>query len=622
MKILVVEDDKPTASALAEVLTAHHYIVNTVADGQTGLQLVQTFEYDLILLDVILPRLDGISLCRQLRSQGYQKPILLLTVKDSSTDKAIGLNAGADDYMVKPFNLSELIARIRALLRRGSAVLTPVLTWENLQLDPSTSKVSCEGKLLRLTAKEYQLLELFLRNQERIFSRSAILEHLWSCTEYPGEDAVTTHVKGLRQKLKAGGVTTDLIETVYGLGYRLKSPPQQEKPTPAISSLQSSEPSRQQAEAKVVASLVKLWERFKDSFIDQVALLERVVTALQAGTLAPELQHKAKQEAHKLAGALGSFGFTEGSRLAREIEKLLQITTDLEQVQAKQLSQLVSLLKQELEKPPAATASASVCEVQSALMLVIDDDMVLTERIESSAIAWGFRVKVATNLAAAIEAIASHPPNIILLDLTFANSTNSGLNFLAKLTNQTPAIPVLVLTGHNSLADRVQVARLGGHGFLHKSVPINEILQAATQVLARAAAAQARVMVVDDDPVVLATLSTLLEPWGLDVTTLVNPQQFWEVLENSVPDLLILDVEMPGFSGIELCQVVRNDPRWSSLPVLFLSVHTDAQTVHQVFTVGADDYVHKPIVEPELFARVLNRLERAKVQRHLRKLVG
>jgi diguanylate cyclase (GGDEF)-like protein len=112
---------------------------------------------------------------------------------------------------------------------------------------------------------------------------------------------------------------------------------------------------------------------------------------------------------------------------------------------------------------------------------------------------------------------------------------------------------------------------------------------------------------------VLAALSTLLKPWGLHVTTLAQPQQFWQALEATVPDLLILDIEMPGFSGIELCQVVRNDPRWSELPVLFLSAHRDAETVHQVFAVGADDYVQKPIVGPELIARILNRLERTRI---------
>jgi diguanylate cyclase (GGDEF)-like protein len=200
-----------------------------------------------------------------------------------------------------------------------------------------------------------------------------------------------------------------------------------------------------------------------------------------------------------------------------------------------------------------------------------------------------------------------------VLNLTFPQTTENGLTLLAELTKATPSVPVLVLTGRNQLSDRVEVARLGGHAFLQKPITPEEILKAVTQELNRTQKAEAKVLIVDDDPQVLTALSTLLEPWGLHVTTLAQPQQFWQVLEANAPDLLILDIEMPGFSGIELCQVVRNDPRWSELPVLFLSGHSDPKIVHQVFAVGADDYVPKPIVGPELIARILNRLERTRI---------
>ncbi|MBW4592225.1 MAG: response regulator [Brasilonema angustatum HA4187-MV1] len=617
MKILVVEDDERTNAILTEALTAHNYIVNTVVDGQTGLQLVQNFEYDLILLDIMLPGLDGISVCRQLRQERYQIPIMLLTAKDNSLDKVMGLNAGADDYMVKPFNVSELIARIRALLRRPkSATLTFVLSWGNLQFDTSKSLVTCDQKPLRLTVKEYQLLELFLRNPHRIFSKSAIVENLWSDAEHPAEDVVRTHIKGLRQKLKAGGVIADFLETVYGLGYRLKSPPGSEQSTDAISSSQSIETSKKQAQTEIVESLAKLWERFKDSFIDEVESILQAITALEAGILEPEVQQKAKHKAHKLAGALGSFGFHEGSSLAREIEQLLSVT-NLDRLQTEQLSKLVNLLQQELQKPPVLPTSTAVCFAQHGLILVIDDDPALAERIRLEAAAWGFQVEVAPSLAAASEAMTNNLPDVILLDLTFAEPAESGLTFLAQLRNQHLEIPVIVLTGRNSLADRLEAACLGSHAFIHKSVCSSEILRAVTQVLNHAQTAQAKVMIVDDDPKLLESLSALLEPWGLHLTTLADPQQFWQVLEASVPDLLILDVKMPDINGVELCQVVRNDPQWSQLPVLFLSACHDAQTMHQVFIAGADDYIQKPIVGPELIARIFNRLERTKIHRDL-----
>lgn len=222
MKILLVEDDERIAEALAEALTDQHYAVELATDGQAGWEMVEVFTYDLLLLDVMLPKLDGISVCQQLRSQGYSMPILLLTAKDTITDKVIGLDAGADDYVVKPFNLQELLARIRALLRRGSESLPPILEWGSLHLNPNTCNVTYGEQRLNLTPKEYALLELFLRNSRRVFSRGAILEHLWPFEKLPEEEAVKTHIKGIRQKLKSVGAPADLIETVYGIGYRLK----------------------------------------------------------------------------------------------------------------------------------------------------------------------------------------------------------------------------------------------------------------------------------------------------------------------------------------------------------------------------------------------------------------
>jgi diguanylate cyclase (GGDEF)-like protein len=158
---------------------------------------------------------------------------------------------------------------------------------------------------------------------------------------------------------------------------------------------------------------------------------------------------------------------------------------------------------------------------------------------------------------------------------------------------------------------------LGGRAFLQKTLSPAQVLKAVSEVLQQVDSTQARVMVVDDDPQILATLQRLLEPWGIKVTTLDEPQQFWETLEATQPDLLILDIKMPQVSGVELCQVVRNDSRWGGLPILVLTAYTDADTVNQVFSVGADDFVSKPIVGPELVTRIINRLERIKLVRSL-----
>ena len=225
MKILIVEDDDRIAKPLAEDLRHQHHVVEIAADGLEGWEYTQAIDYDLILLDLMLPKLDGISLCKQLRQSQYNALILMLTAKDTTSDKIIGLDAGADDYLVKPFEIEELAARIRALCRRSQETKPPILTYGKLQLDPANNEVKYDGRVLTLTPKEYMILELFMRHRDRVFSRSAILDKLWELDRViiAGDRTVRTHITNLRHKLKDAGMSSDCIETVYGLGYRLRS---------------------------------------------------------------------------------------------------------------------------------------------------------------------------------------------------------------------------------------------------------------------------------------------------------------------------------------------------------------------------------------------------------------
>lgn len=224
MRILLIEDDERIADSLAEALTDQHYVVDIAADGQIGWEFVKSFTYDLLLLDLMLPQIDGISLCQKLRLEGYSMPILMLTARDTTNDQVRGLDAGADDYVIKPYKVQALLARIRALLRRGTST-PPALEWGELCLDSNTCEVTYKQQRLPITPKEYRLLELFLRQGSGVLNRNAILENLWSFEEPPGEDTIKAHIKRLRQKLKGVGAPDDFIETVYGLGYRLKSNP-------------------------------------------------------------------------------------------------------------------------------------------------------------------------------------------------------------------------------------------------------------------------------------------------------------------------------------------------------------------------------------------------------------
>jgi DNA-binding response OmpR family regulator len=187
VKVLVIEDDDRIAQAIAEALRDQRNIVEIAVDGVLGLHLAETEKFDMIILDIMLPKLDGISLCRQLRQQGITSPILMLTARDTSEDKVLGLDVGADDYVIKPFDLPELLARIRALLRRGPVAPSSILEWEKLMLDPQICQVTYDTISLALTPTEYRLLELFLRNGSRVLSRGLILERVWAFEDMPAE---------------------------------------------------------------------------------------------------------------------------------------------------------------------------------------------------------------------------------------------------------------------------------------------------------------------------------------------------------------------------------------------------------------------------------------------------
>jgi DNA-binding response OmpR family regulator len=631
MKILLVEDEQGAAEVLRNILTNQHYIVDLAIDGETGLSLAQMFAYDLILLDIMLPKLDGLMFCKQLRAQKIDTPIILLTVLDTSTSKVIGLNAGADDYVVKPFDTNELLARIRALMRRKSPALSSVIEAGNVSLDSTSSKVTCNGQLLHLTAKEYALLELFLRNSHRIFSQQLLLDYLWSSEEVPLTNTVRAHIKTLRQKLRQAGAD-ELIETVHGMGYRLKLGQDGQDKVKLSDAVGFDQPTEVDATTTIVersqplissSVLSDIWNRFKPEYSDRLTLLQENITALLAGTLTEEQAQQAQASAHLLIGSLGSFGFTEASRLCCEIEQIFRAGIKQSQAEVEYLSQLVVALRQELQRPVATEApavAAKRCQRQrfadnikeQPQLLIINNDIQLSQQLIKEAEICGIEALVATNLTEVREATATKCPNVVLLDLCFSNSIESGLELLAELTTNNWALPVLVFSAVEDFATRLKVARLGGQIFLPKPLVPTIVLAAVIQVLQRSDIVHAKIMIVDDDPQMLKILRSLLEPWGFELTLLDNPQRFWDTLNAFNPDLLILDVGM-SLSGIDLCQVVRNDLYWNHLPVVFLSVHKDAQTMNRVFSVGADDYLTKPIVGPELIARIINRLERTHI---------
>jgi len=337
MRILLVEDDENLAKALETVLDKHNYLVDTATDGETAWEMADLIPYDLVLLDVGLPKLDGITLCRRFRDKDPNLPIMLMTVRDSITDKIAGLDSGADEYLVKPFNLQEFLARIRVLGRRFSERSDAILTFGKIRFNPQGREVSCDGQTVPLSRKEYLLVELFLRHPNRVFSRSAIADHLWSVDNMPTEDTIKSHIRRIRLKLKEMGAP-NLIETHYGHGYRIN---------PAFIEVSSPEvpPPADQAN-ELDEATGQIWQQIRASVLKQVDELEHAIAGFNTDSPNSETLQTAQKNAHQIAGTVGTFGFDAASHIARAIESLLESSSPWKSRTS--LHQLVDVLRTEL----------------------------------------------------------------------------------------------------------------------------------------------------------------------------------------------------------------------------------------------------------------------------------
>ena len=222
MRILVIEDEKKVASFIKKGLEEEHYAVDTAYDGETGLYMAEVNEYDLIILDLMIPKIDGLEVLKRIRTGKNSVPILVLTAKDTVEDIVKGLDAGCDDYLTKPFNFMVFLARIRALLRREKIDKEPLLKIADLTLSPVTHKVTRMGKEVDLTSKEYALLEYFMRNPDKVLTRTMISEHVWDYHFDSLTNVVDVYVNYLRRKIDKD-FEPKLIHTIRGVGYILSA---------------------------------------------------------------------------------------------------------------------------------------------------------------------------------------------------------------------------------------------------------------------------------------------------------------------------------------------------------------------------------------------------------------
>ncbi|MDY6940165.1 MAG: response regulator, partial [Cyanobacteriota bacterium] len=581
--------------------------------------------YDLLLLDVVLPEIDGITLCRQLRELGSDIPILLLTARNKSTDKVEGLNAGADDYLIKPFDLEELLARIRALLRRSAAPTAETIEWGNVCLHLHSCEARYRDRLLPLTPTEYSILELLFRRPQQTITQPQLIEHVWKFKDPPGGTTLRSHIKSLRKKFKASGLRGELIKTIYGVGYRLERVEESDT-RPDAPTEQTRLPRREQ---KTLAALRQYWEKFRNGIFQDIDNIERVVT--DGGQLSIAID-----TAHKLVGILGGLRLLDAARLASEIENLLRSETRIEadpifdlDVWVAQVRERLSTLRQMLENPqfqtqapknpPATPPETSKRSPRIPLVAIVDDDIELAEELRKSIVAKGLQASVANSLSEGKAQIERNPPDAVVLDLCFPQDVEDGFYLLAQLRKRSPQIPAIILTVRGTLDARAEAANFRTVAFLCKPCTPEQVLHAIERALQPPSSRAAKIAIVDDDPNFLSLFRSNLQSDELEISTLDDPQRFWEYLETVNPDLLVLDLSMPDFSGFQLARVIRNDPRWQELPIICLTAYYDRENLERAFAVGADDCLNKSLSSGELRTRLRGHLQRVRRLRNSQK---
>jgi diguanylate cyclase (GGDEF)-like protein len=645
MKLLIIADDQQLAEILKNNLK-NRYVIDVANDRPHGLQLLTDHTYDLILLDSGASAIDGLTFCQGLRRSGNQVLILLMSSQNTTMDRVMGLDAGADDYVAKPVPFGELEARIRALLRRRTVSELPILTWGKLRIETSSCNVFYDGTPLGLTTKEYSIVELLLRQKERIFSQRALLDALWpSDNNSRGEETVRTHMKRLRQKLRPVGAA-DLIETVYGLGYRLNpalkvvAEVPTEVPTEVGSdsnadsiAVAGKQDGSQDGSQDITvtqdntitqdSTITQFWEKQSGRFLQRIAALNHLSQALQRNLSDQELRSQVKQDCIQLVGAIGGVCFPEALPKVKAFGEWLQTSSLTTPTDIQRLRQQIALLGQLLEEIIRHGGNDRSSRLESRpraildnnpeqRILMVDPDREYVTELMAAGHRWGFQIVRTTSPLAARESIARVCPDLLLVDCS--SGTLDNISLLQLLRERCPYGPICILADGDAL-DRVAIEKLGGYGFYRKSIPKNVLLQRLQESLPMRQSQNfitgGKVLVVDDDRVMLVFLKGILEPWGFQVTLCNDPRECLALIERDRPDLLILDLEMPQVHGLVLCEQLRSQPETALLPILVLTAHQNLESIQKVYSAGADDFVSKPVITPELMTRIFNRLERS-----------
>ncbi len=367
---------------------------------------------------------------------------------------------------------------------------------------------------------------------------------------------------------------------------------------------------------RLSAGMEGLWRKFRGQILRRVEVLEEAGRALAIGALEEDGRRAAEREAHKLAGSVGTFGFREGSDLARRIEQILCTATPPTDDQVSLYVECVARLRAELEARAGdgdGGAADPMPRTIESLLLVDADERFAAAMLASAAQRGVAAVAVSSDVAP--RRLVETRPEIVVIDATPGDRWATRLELLRVLATSEPPIPAIIIGDEEAGVRRAAVLERHDTAFLRKPVTPEQVFDEGQKLLRNLKPERGRVLVVDDDPQVLEAIRTVLRKEGYEVDDLGDPLRLLQELELQPPDLLVLNLDMPHLSGIELCWLVRAHPVWQGVPIVILTAHREAEVVQRVFAAGADDFVLKPLVGPELITRVANRLERARLYR-------
>ena len=641
----MVDDDPASAELIRYLLGGRGHRVVVAGLGSEALGAAQRQPPDIVLTDLHLPDMDGFQLLARLRQAGVGAPMLAVTGSAGPGDRERVLHAGFDAYLSKPIDPAGFVGRVESYLSAavpaqppeptpgeprnppvpGTALGTVVLALHQEPLRSDLQRLLEASGYRTVTADPATAPEIARRNLPALVlldpggpgagvggvvddlrrGQVATLAVAFVSATLPGDGDPPLY--GVSLPVPAAELVTR-IGALVPRPARTQPVVRIEAATPPVPPTARSGPDRRQS------ILREIWDQSRELIAQRMATLERAALAGIEDRLDGALRAEARGEAHKLAGTLGTFGLPEGSRLGRELEALLEGSRHLTQEEVLTLSQRVVALTREIERGPAPAAATRTQAAASPgpLVLIVEPDADLRRRLVEEATSWGLRAVAVERGAAAAEALAGERPALVLLDPA-AGDAQATLGDAAGSGGAT-APPVVLFASPGGPVDRAAAAGQA-QGYLEKPMPPSVAMEVVARTLDRLASA-ATLLVVDDDPLVPGILRGAL-PGAYRVEWVGDPRRFWAVLEAVSPDLVVMDLDMPYLDGLQLCRMMRNDPVWSPLPVVFLTGRASAEIAREIFAAGADDHIVKPVVAEEFAGRVANRLHRTRLQHEL-----